>query len=71
MTPKSGSTISLSEQDSNVPWHTLEAHDALKRLDTTDGGLTSTEAAARLQKYGPNELKEKPRPSFLSWFCRS
>ncbi|MFZ1791939.1 MAG: cation-translocating P-type ATPase [Anaerolineae bacterium] len=65
MTPKSGSTISLSEQDSNVPWHTLEAHDALKRLDTTDGGLTSTEAAARLQKYGPNELKEKPRPSFF------
>ena len=29
-------------------------------------GLTSAEAAARLAKNGPNELKEKPRPGFLS-----
>ncbi|MCU0486595.1 MAG: cation-transporting P-type ATPase, partial [Anaerolineales bacterium] len=29
-------------------------------------GLTSAEARARLEKYGPNELKEKPRPGFLS-----
>ncbi len=29
-------------------------------------GLTSAEARARLEKYGPNELKEKPRPGFFS-----
>ena len=29
-------------------------------------GLTSAEARARLEKHGPNELKEKPRPGFLS-----
>jgi Ca2+-transporting ATPase len=28
-------------------------------------GLTSQEAQARLMKYGPNELVEKPRPSFF------
>lgn len=29
-------------------------------------GLTGAEARARLEKYGPNELKEKPRPGFFS-----
>ncbi len=29
-------------------------------------GLTSAEAQARLAKYGPNELKEKPRPGFFA-----
>ena len=29
-------------------------------------GLTSAEASARLAKYGPNELKEKPRPGFFA-----
>src|SRR5512136_2697702 len=29
-------------------------------------GLTSAEASARLQRNGSNELKEKPRPGFLS-----
>jgi P-type Ca2+ transporter type 2C len=29
-------------------------------------GLTSAEARARLERNGPNELKEKPRPGFFS-----
>ncbi len=29
-------------------------------------GLTAAEAAARLAKNGPNELKEKPRPGFFA-----
>ncbi len=28
-------------------------------------GLTTQEAKARLERYGPNELQEKPRPGFL------
>jgi P-type Ca2+ transporter type 2C len=28
-------------------------------------GLTTEEARARLERYGPNELQEKPRPGFL------
>src|SRR5688572_1572470 len=31
-----------------------------------DHGLTAPEARARLQKLGPNELTEKPRPGFLA-----
>ncbi len=29
-------------------------------------GLTQAQAKERLEKYGPNELQEKPRPGFLS-----
>jgi len=29
-------------------------------------GLTTAQAGQRLQEHGPNELKEKPRPGFLS-----
>ena len=31
-----------------------------------DQGLSAAEARERLQKFGPNELTEKPRPGFLS-----
>jgi Ca2+-transporting ATPase len=39
--------------------------DVFVRLSTQANGLTSEEAENRLQRYGPNELKEKPRPTFL------
>ncbi len=49
-----------------IEWHALSAEDALRRLETHPGdGLTNEQAAARLQQYGHNELKEKPRPTFL------
>src|SRR6266851_4873019 len=31
-----------------------------------ENGLTQEQAKERLQKHGPNELQEKPRPGFLS-----
>lgn len=47
-------------------WHTLSVEDTLRRLETHPAdGLTDEQAAARLQQYGHNELKEKPRPTFL------
>ncbi len=40
--------------------HTVEGMESHLHL-----GLSSQEARARLEKYGPNELTERPRPGFL------
>ncbi len=47
-----------------IPWHTLSVQDALAKASVdAAAGLTSTEAAARLQQYGPNKFAEaKPEP---------
>jgi Ca2+-transporting ATPase len=48
-------------------WHALEVSDVLPALGTSpQRGLTSEEAARRLERHGPNELTEKPRPTFWS-----
>jgi Ca2+-transporting ATPase len=48
-------------------WHSLAAEDTLKQLETKiDTGLTGQMAKERLEKFGQNQLKEKPRPSFFS-----
>ncbi|MFW6070628.1 MAG: cation-translocating P-type ATPase [bacterium] len=41
-----------------TPWHTLPTSEALQQLDSSAGGLTAAEAGARLQRHGPNELRE-------------
>jgi P-type Ca2+ transporter type 2C len=46
-------------------WHALEADAVLSHLKVQDNGLTSEEAKRRLEHYGPNQLEEAPRPSFL------
>ena len=35
-------------------------------LDTSPGGLSEEEAAARLEKHGPNEVAREKRQSWLS-----
>jgi len=53
-------------------WHALESSEALKQLDTSKSGLSSTEANNRLKEYGPNQLatgkKTSPVTIFLSQF---
>ncbi len=52
--------------DDENPWHTLEAREVFHILNTApDRGLSSEEAKRRLEQFGPNELKEAPRISFL------
>jgi Ca2+-transporting ATPase len=40
-------------------WHSLPVEDVLRNLDSRRSGLVQTDAEARLQRYGPNELKSK------------
>ncbi len=47
-------------------WHALKAEEVLKHLEVQNEGLSSEEVEKRLQHYGPNQLKEAPRPGFLA-----
>ncbi len=42
--------------DREVIWYTLPVDETLERLETAPQGLSSAEAARRLEQYGPNEL---------------
>jgi Ca2+-transporting ATPase len=41
----------------NLPWHTLPPAEVLQKLDSSESGLSSDEARARLAAHGPNELQ--------------
>jgi Ca2+-transporting ATPase len=51
--------------DHEHEWHALETQQVLDHLKIQGNGLTSEEAKRRLEHYGPNQLREAPRPSFL------
>lgn len=38
-------------------WHTIPADDLLRDLDSAPDGLTTQDAARRLERYGPNSLR--------------
>jgi len=53
-------------QDLSVTWHAISTEEVLNQLNTAKTeGLTSEEAERRLKLHGPNQLQEKPRPTFL------
>ena len=47
--------------------YTLSTEQVLKNLEVDENGLSSAQAQQRLQKYGPNKLKEGEKPT---WFQR-
>ncbi|MBQ9112371.1 MAG: cation-translocating P-type ATPase [Clostridia bacterium] len=50
-------------------FHDLSKEDVLKNLSSDiEKGLTAEEAAARLEKYGPNKLREKKKKSLFGRF---
>ncbi len=48
--------------------YTQSAQEVLQGLNATAQGLSSQEAAKRLETYGPNKLKEAPKPTLLQRF---
>ncbi|MBM3180281.1 MAG: cation-translocating P-type ATPase [Chloroflexi bacterium] len=54
------------EEINEQEWHALKAEAVLKHLEVQNEGLSSEEVEKRLQHYGPNQLKELPRPGFLA-----
>jgi Ca2+-transporting ATPase len=49
--------------ENKQPWHVLSVSDALTQLRSQTRGLTTAEAQARLQQFGPNELQAARRVS--------
>ena len=65
MTQKTIDIQSIERSVEAGEWHALLADEVLQRLVTlSDKGLTSAEAASRLEQFGPNALTEAPPPTF-------
>jgi Ca2+-transporting ATPase len=55
----------ISTQKGDHSWHAMGAEDVLEQLETfPENGLSSEEAASRLQEFGPNQLTEAPPTTF-------
>jgi P-type Ca2+ transporter type 2C len=50
-------------EQAGTRWHTLTIEESLKSLESGPRGLTSDEAASRLEKFGPNELQAQAHVS--------
>jgi P-type Ca2+ transporter type 2C len=51
-------------------WHAMDLPSIFKVLDAAETGLTDAEAAARLKKFGPNKLPQKPPAPIWKIFVR-
>ena len=54
------------EEIKQEEFHALTVEETLKHLEVHEQGLSGAEAEKRLAHYGPNQLKEAPRPGFLA-----
>lgn len=55
----------MAPANSDQQWHTMSSAEALAAVDSeAKRGLSDEEAARRLERYGPNALRERPRPTF-------
>jgi Ca2+-transporting ATPase len=61
-------TVDDRPTDTETKWHAVTTETVFDRLDTDETGLTAAEAAARLDRYGPNEIPEEETVSALTVF---
>ena len=55
----------MGEPTPDYEWHSVTIEEVLAALETDPKrGLSEEEAARRLERYGPNALRERPRPTF-------
>lgn len=54
------------EESTRQDFHALTAEETLEHLEVHEAGLTAVEVEKRLAHYGPNQLREAPRPGFLA-----
>ncbi|MBV6391505.1 MAG: Calcium-transporting ATPase [Anaerolineales bacterium] len=54
------------EEPTRQDFHALTAEETLEHLEVHEAGLTAVEVEKRLAHYGPNQLREAPRPGFLA-----
>lgn len=60
-----------SSKDVTVSWHAISGDETLAKLATElEKGLTDTEAEKRLLEYGPNQLTEGKRITFVQMVLR-
>ncbi len=60
-----------SLKDVTVSWHAISGDETLAKLDTElEKGLNDAEVEKRLQEYGPNQLDEGKRTTFLQMVLR-
>ena len=55
----------MTQSPPETIWHSIDAEEALSRLDSSRGGLASAHAAQRLVEYGANTLPRKKRRTAL------
>ncbi|WP_290997199.1 HAD-IC family P-type ATPase [Hyphomicrobium sp.] len=58
----------MTEHPQSPAFHAVSPDDALRSLQATAAGLSSTEAARRLAEHGPNRLPEPPKRSAVLRF---
>ncbi len=53
----------MRDTEPDRPWHKLDPDGALEALESRRSGLSGDEAAQRLERYGPNTIREDTRVS--------